>query len=306
MKVILINESQFKSLIAEEGGYVREARLLVDYLYKKLVKISYTELLKGLGNNVLNKININNFKFKRNYSFNIGTEELNKLQFSRYIENINIKLSNDNTSNGALLVSSIKVNPETDKISTATIEFNVFTILSNSIHNKPYLYSLIQHEITHLYEYCQRYYSGDNNMGKLNNVRSKSHHEDYEDYHNLQSILYYCDSLEINATISQLYVLLEKSKANRNNYKTIYQKSNCYQRLQDINEFINVLKNNLGLVEYIQTKVAPSYTRFKLPNPNNKTIYEYQPYIIKWFQQRALNYQNRVNRVIERYLVQTQ
>lgn len=306
MKVILINESQFKSLIAEEGGYVREARFLVDYLYKKLIKISYTELAKGIGNKILSKTNINNLKFKRSYSFNINTEELNKLQFGRYIENINIKLSDDKSSDGSLLVSSIQVNPETDKISTATIEFNVFTILYNSIFNKPYLYSLIQHEITHLYEYCQRYYSGENNMEKLNNRRAKSHYEDYEDYNDLQNILYYCDSLEMNATISELYVLLEKSKANRNNYKTIYQKSSCYQRLQDIYKFINILKTNLEMVEYIQTKVAPSYTRFKLPNPNNKSIQEYQPYIIKWFQQRALNYQNKANQVIERYLVHLQ
>lgn len=306
MKVILINESQFKSLIAEESGYVREAKLLTDYLYKKLVKLAYTELAKGIGNNILTKINMAKLKFKRGYSFNVTTDELDKLNFSRYIENINIDLSNDNTSNGAFLSDSIKVNPETDKIATATIEFNVSTILYNSIKNKPYLYSLIQHEITHLYEYCQRYYSGENDMEKLNKRRIQSHHENYEDYHNLQSVLYYCDTLEMNATISQLYTLLEKSKANRNNYKTIYQKSNCYSRLEDINEFIETLKTNNALVKYIQNRVAPTYTRFKLPNPNVKTVNEYRPILVNWFQQRASEYQKRVNKLIGTYLTQTQ
>lgn len=305
MKVILINESQFSAIICEESGYAKVVKELVDYIYKEAIKLSYSDLGKGIGNFALNKIKLNQFKRERNRTIDINTETLNSLNIN-FIENIKIVLSTNNDSNGALLVNSIRVNPNTDKIQTATMEFNIFTILNYSIKNRAALYGLIQHEITHLYEYCQRYYSGKNDMEHLNSRRIASHHEDYEDYNNLQNILYYCDLLEMNATISQLYKILEKSKANKNNYIKIYQNTSCYSRLNSIYEFISILKTNLGMVEYIQNTVAPSYTRFKLPNSNGKSIQQYQPLLIKWFENRASNYQNRIRKVIGRYLYDSQ
>lgn len=299
-KKIFITESQFNYIIAEESGYVNAVKQLTNYIYTKLIQKTALEFGKGIANKILNLIKLGKYKFKRDLSFNIDKNQLVKLGVN-FIENLQVTIDYKTKSDGGFYPTSLEF--DNGKILNGEIMFGTMMIIESYFKDKPYLYSTIQHEVTHLYEYCMRYL---NNSGEYKNFRNKrqgSYFSDYSEKEYIESLLYYTDSLEINATISELYTFLEKSKANKTNYKQIYQKSTAYHRIFFLEKLINYMKNDINIISYIQTKVAPTYTRKVLPNPNNKTPEQYQEKLINYFSKIVSDYQKRINKLIGTYLL---
>lgn len=310
MKKIIISESTLNTLL-EYAGYVDSFEQLIDYIAQKffnhvkqnvvengidlydgfdIIRQQYGEIMKSPN-------------YKPLESLKIESYETNDLMSNKFrVKNI-LLIPSENTS---FNLSNSIYNQKTNMYNWVIININPILCFKDD-KSLGTLKRVLQHELTHVYEYLQRYKQ--NGYEKSINSFNNKYYNFYDKDKNIVAKLSYeLNQSEINAQISEMYrEFLDLSK--EINFKNI---DECYRMLQFTNigkkiktleELRNRFANEIDLTYQIMLWLIknPSHADM-FPKVRNNNPTAMQRRIVRALDYKIQIINKKVNRALKRFL----
>lgn len=300
MKKIILNEDRL-SVLLEYAGYVNVFERLVDYISQKFSESCYRNAAEN-GIDIYNKDTLRSEYSKIMKSQNykpmdrvvIQSYELYDLIPSNIrIKTIMILPSMDDTS---FNIANSVYNEKAKMFTLVCLKVN--PILSFGLDGLDGLKKVFTHEMTHVYEYLQRY----TKTGYQHNV--DEFNKKYYDFHNkenniISDLSYTLNSSEINAYISELYrELVDNGMSRKYAYEWLHN-TNIGKKLIHLEKLKERFINEPKLVKEVMMWLNNNPQHRKMfPSVRNNNFQSIQKMLINMLNDR-INYINKkVDRII--------
>ena len=304
MKRVILNENQVETLL-EYAGYVNVFERLTDIVVERF----YERLID---NGMLNGFDLRNsnqeiidayrdalYNNKLKVPFRgivVKPYDEANMNFCR-LEHLYV-LPRTDAMGGSFDPKKLSYNKEKNSFTYITIYVNPMLCLNDK--NKKVLNTVIQHELTHAYEFMNRI---------VKNGQEKTYDEFDNKYYSrpdsnsiVERLSYVLSKMELNAMISELwrYFLEQKTEgwflSTDVKYSTIGKK---YAEIEQLKyNFEHDINNTYEVMEFIH--MYPQYASM-FPKTRNNNVYSMQRRIVRALDYKLNYIKNKVNRLIKRY-----
>jgi hypothetical protein len=310
MKKIIISENKLNTLL-EYAGYADSFEKLVDYVAQKffscvkqnvvengidlydgfkIVRQQYSEIMNSPNYKPLNTIRIESY-------------ETNDLITNKFrVKNILLYPSQDTCFN----LSNSVYNQKTKMYNWAVININPLLCFEddNSLRT---LKRALQHELTHVYEYLQRYMQNGYEQTK-NNFNNKYYNFHDRNNNIVAKLSYELNQSEINAQISEMYrEYIDMSKEihfmNIEECYRMLQFTNIGKRLKSLEELRNRFANEIDLTYQVMMWLIKNPKHIDMfPKVRNNSPITMQKRIVRTLDYKIKIINKKVEKALKKFL----